>query len=131
MVMRQSCTAVAVILAAGITAGCSFALAPTVVVDGQSFPVERTMQLRAGMSQSEVEALVGSPFRRSGGVPVVWHYEFTRRPRQCRPYVGPIPLQPGYTERHALELTFGVDGLERAVYREVVPDRTTERLLVR
>lgn len=119
-------------LAAGVLAsGCSLALMTPVVVEGQSFPLERATQLRAGMASDEVERLLGAPLQR---VPtsrtVVWRYDVRRRLRECRMYVGPIPLEPARTERHALELTFGRTGLERAVYREEVPDRTVERTLV-
>ena len=60
----------------------------------------------------------------------MWHYEFTRRIRECRLYVGPVPLQPARTERHVLDLTFGVNGLERAIYTEVAPSCTKAEQVV-
>ena len=128
---KQRCAAVAVILVAATTAGCSLAMMAPIVVKGQAFPVEQATRLRAGMSENEVTALIGPPLRRASGAPVVWRYEFTRRLKECRFYVGPIPFEPVRTERHALELTFGDVGLERAIHTEAAPGRATERVLVR
>ena len=122
--------AVAVVLMAGIIAGCSLTLMAPIVVEGQAFAVEHATRLRVGMSQDEVGAFLGRPPRRSSGAPVVWRYEFTRRIRECRLYLGPIPLQPAQTERHALELTFGANGLERALYTEVAPNRRRKQVVV-
>ena len=121
---------VAVVLTAGLTAGCSLALMAPVVVEGQAFAVEHTTRLRVGMSQDEVEALLGRPVRRSSGAPVMWRYEFTRQIRECRLYVGPIPLQPARTERHVLELMFAVNGLERAIYTDVAPNHRRKQVVV-
>jgi len=129
--VRQSGAAVALVLVAGMTAGCSLALMAPTVVEGRAFPVEHATQLRAAMSEEEVEAVVGIPLRRSSGAPLMWRYEFTRRIRECRLYVGPVPLQPARTERHVLDLTFGATGLERAIYTEVAPSRTSEQVVVR
>jgi outer membrane protein assembly factor BamE (lipoprotein component of BamABCDE complex) len=101
-----------------------------IVVEGQEFPVDRAGQLHAGMSPRDVEAVVGPPLRRASGPPGVWRYEFKRQLRVCQPYIGPVPLGSAPVEHHVLELTFGAGGLERALHREAVPRRTTERVLV-
>lgn len=130
MLKRQVCAALTLVLVVGVTTGCSLGLMAPIVVEGQHFPVERATQLRAGMSPDQVEALLGTPLRRFNGASVIWRYDFTRRLRECRPSLGPIPLRPARTERHALELLFGSGGLQRAVYREVAPGRLTEQMLV-
>ena len=87
-------------------------------------------QLRAGMSENQVEALLGTPLARTSGASSTWRHRYVQQIRECRYYVGPIPLQPARKERHELELIFGTAGLSRAVYREVAPDRRTERVVV-
>ena len=117
-------------LAAFLSGGCSLTLMAPVVVEGQNFQLERTPQLRADMGPDQVETLLGAPLRLvTRGETVVWSYDVRRQLRDCRFYLGPIPLEPVRTERHTLELTFGVTGLERAVYREEAPDRKLERVL--
>jgi outer membrane protein assembly factor BamE (lipoprotein component of BamABCDE complex) len=129
MLMRSGQAAFVAILAVVIS-GCSLALMAPEVVEGQSFPFERASQLRVGMTPEEVEALLGTPLRRvTGGQTTVWGYDVRRRVRECRYYVGPIPLRPARTVRHALELTFGTAGLIRAVHREEAPGAKTERTL--
>jgi outer membrane protein assembly factor BamE (lipoprotein component of BamABCDE complex) len=124
--------AVLAVIAAGVLAsGCGLALMAPIVVEGQSFPLDRATQLRAGMTADEVERLLGAPLERVATArAVVWRYDFRRQLKECRMYLGPIPLQQPRTERHALELTFGSSGLERAVYRDEAPDSTVERTLV-
>jgi outer membrane protein assembly factor BamE (lipoprotein component of BamABCDE complex) len=126
----RSGQAVAAVLGV-VMSGCSLALMAPVAVEGQSFSIERASELRAGMMPEEVEALLGAPLRRiSHGETAVWSYHERRRIRECRFYLGPVPLQPARTVRHALELTFGTAGLMRAIYREEAPDTRTERTLV-
>jgi outer membrane protein assembly factor BamE (lipoprotein component of BamABCDE complex) len=128
--MLRNKTPLAVLIVASTTTGCSLAMMAPNVVEGQQFPIEQVDKLRAGMSASQVEALLGTPYERSNSASFEWRYAFTRRLRECRWYLGPIPMQPARTERHVLDLTFGSSGLERAIYRDAAPERTSERVLV-
>ena len=95
------------LLLAVASSGCSLGLMAPVIVEGQFLPVERAPQLRAGMREDEVEALLGRPLHRvTEGELAHWSYQFERRLRECRPYLGPIPLRPARTQRRVLQLTF-------------------------
>ena len=121
----------AITLTALASPGCSLALMAPAVVDGQAFAVEHANELRAGMTSAQVRSLLGDPLRqRTRAEATVWTYQMKRQLRECRFYLGPIPLQPLRTESHGLELVFGSGGLETAVYREEQPDQKTVRKLV-
>jgi outer membrane protein assembly factor BamE (lipoprotein component of BamABCDE complex) len=76
MVMHSGRAVVAAAVAAVMTAGCSLTLMAPIVVDGQSFPVERAPQLRAGMSSNDVGTLLGAPLGRlPRGDTAVWSYD--------------------------------------------------------
>jgi outer membrane protein assembly factor BamE (lipoprotein component of BamABCDE complex) len=121
----------AITLVALASTGCSLALMAPVVIDGQAFAAERAGDLRPGMTMTEAQAVIGAPLRhRAVKETTVWTYQMRRRLRECRFYLGPIPLQPARTESFGLELVFDSAGLESAVYREERPDMKTERVLV-
>src|SRR5262249_29106255 len=121
----------AITLVALASTGCSLTLMAPVVIDGQVFATERADKLRPGMTTTEAEALLGAPLRhRTVKETTVWAYEMRRRLRECRFYLGPIPLQSARSESFGLELVFDSAGLESAVYREERPDMKTERILV-
>jgi outer membrane protein assembly factor BamE (lipoprotein component of BamABCDE complex) len=121
----------AITLVALASTGCSLALMAPVVIDGQAFATERADELRQGMTMTEAQALLGAPLRhRAVKETTVWTYQMRRRLRECRYYLGPIPLHSARTESFGLELVFDSAELESAVYREERPDMKTERILV-
>ena len=128
---RSSIKIFAATLVALASTGCSLALMAPIVVEGQAFPAERANELRAGMTASQAQGVLGAPLRqRTLAGTTVWNYQMRRRLKECRFYVGPLPLQRARTTSYDLEIVFDTAGLESAVYHEQGPDLKTERILV-
>ena len=72
-------------LTGAFASGCSYALHPHRTLDGRPYEAERVAEVRAGMTNVQVEATLGSPLEVSEeGAFVVWRYFERAQLRGCR-----------------------------------------------
>jgi hypothetical protein len=113
------------------SSGCAYALhpppRPNPRLAGSSLAA-----LVAGMTEQDVRAHLGEPAsRQSRPTASAWRYEEVLAPRGCDVLLfGVLPINRPQRETRAVDLRFGVGGLEAATLTERTGDRTVRTVLV-
>jgi outer membrane protein assembly factor BamE (lipoprotein component of BamABCDE complex) len=125
--MRQRAPLLITIVATTVMGGCSYALGPHALIQGREYHRDQVPRLSRGMSEAEVQSLVGEPTERSTRAHrVTWRYHAVYQQRACEVTLfGIIPVERRPTEQYDLTLVFGAQGLEAARYVARLPERTT------
>jgi hypothetical protein len=91
--------------------GCAdLALMREQVLSGTEFPTELERQIHPGMTEADVEAILGRPAKHSSnGRNASATYREIRQLRACRLVLGPIPFGPSGKRVSTLELRY-LDG---------------------
>ena len=109
MIHRRPC--LAVVTWALLASGCSYALHPRSTFEGRAYPADRIAEIQRGMTESQVEGVLGAPLdvREDAGL-VTWRYFERAQLRGCRQSFFGVPLgdTPVVTTQARIYFTAGV-----------------------
>ena len=83
--MTRLRTCLVVAIGALLANGCAYALHPHWTLDGRAYPADRVSEIQRGMTESQVEGVLGAPLEvREDAGSTTWRYFERAQLRGCR-----------------------------------------------